>query len=762
MPDIARKPGAGNLVEESRSVRAPGILGPGKQTAVERAFVGTPIAPNAAVQAKAAGSATAVADAGPRPSPSPAPAPASAPNDVLTSATATTGASTVAPSVSPSRHATWERVSVAAEDPKAQEDLDISWIEVLPDRVRESIDVAFADGTAAVAVARSAAPGLAKIDADINAAEKQLAKETKQHLAETHQRVTEKDVAQDPTYVAERERLESERAQRKQEYLKQTGQAHDASMPMQQPEQSVARPETSTVKRLEGKALARTNFMSWAVHVFGSADAAKAHFKSIQPVKGHPDMFLAGPARARFESAQADFDARHPGYTIVGTTVANDLRGMHQQRWGIGMLGHALGESFDLRAMDNPNIKIDNAGHSHGYLIGKFGGEQGKRGSGRARMSIAESAVETTGKETVAGKNTPEGAALVEQVRQQFAEMSLTSERLKHSMESETPRLQAARDLYFDQAGIRVELAKAKADLAHADAVASKRLAGQKFDNAEAKHAAISQIKQEFAALVDEKQDALKQSEATVKRALEQAFAAWTASIQADIDTDQALLNQNDASRVAMTAEEQALAAIDAGAEDVKAQLNAFAEGHSLTTLDKMKRAPKDAKAYKQALASELKARNTKTSSALASHDADAHADIKELHFYQQKLGDPAFVFGRGEKHADGHWGSKYDVSSVPLMQLLEHGTVRDDPMPERETGGARQGVYNAEVVATLARYGFAPGANYGDTMHFDFIEGFNKAVPGGRSPQNMKRTRYSPEGDLPPPAPAHKDESKK
>jgi hypothetical protein len=342
--------------------------------------------------------------------------------------------------------------------------------------------------------------------------------------------------------------------------------------------------------------------------------------------------------------------------------------------------------------------------------------------------------------------------------------MSTTSERLKASMAGGMVRLQAARDLYFDEAGLRVELAKARVDLAHADAVANKRLTGQKFDNASAKSAAIAQVKQDLGAAVDEKKEALKQSEVAVKQALDTAFAAWTASVQADIDKDQALLDQSAASRNAMTADEQALAAIDVNGEDAKTQLNQFAADHALTTLDKMKRAPKDAKAYKQALVSELKARDAKETKKIASHDSDAHADIKELQFYQKKLMDPAFVFGSGDKHADGHWGSTYDVSKVPLMQLLEHGTVRDDPMPEPDTSGPRKGVYNGEVVATLAKFGWAPGANYGDTMHFDFIEGFNKAVPGGRGAQNMKRTRYSPEGDMPPPAPApdHKAQTEK
>ena len=668
------------------------------------------------------------------------------------------------PADPPSRHATWGQISDAAADSNVQQDLDIAWIESLPVHIRDSIDVAFADNTAEAQVAKTAAPGLAKIDAETNAHEKRLAKDTKQHLIEEHKRATDRDVASDPTYLAERNEFEHERAQEKEEYLRQSRKMHDASVKIVEPSQSVARPESPTVKRPEGKALARTNFMSWAVDIFGGAEAVKAHFLGIKPVKGHPNMWLATAARARFEAAEADFEARHPGYTLVDTSVANDLRGMHQQRWGIGMLGHAIGDSFDLKAIDNPNIKIDDFGHNHAYMISKFGGEQDKRGTGRAKMSIPEPAIEKLGQDTVSGKSTPEGAALIERVRQQFAEMSTTSEHLKRSMAAAMPELQEARDRYFDQAGLRVELAKAKADLAHADAVANKQLAGQKFNDADAKKGAIAEIKLTLVQAAGDKAAALLESEKAVARTLNTAFAAWTTSIQADIDADQGLLDQDQSSRGEMTSDEQALAAIDANNDDAKTQLNQFATAHNLTTLEKMRSAPKDAKTYKQALVRELKARDVKATRGLSSRDADAHADIKELQFYRKKLIDPEFVFGRGEKHSDGHWGSKYDVSQVPLMQLLEHGTVRDDPMPDREASGARQGVYNGEVVATLAKYGWAPGANYGDTMHFDFIEGFNKAVPGGRGSENMKRTRYSPEGDLPTTASAsgRKDEAKK
>src|SRR5262249_50385260 len=80
--------------------------------------------------------------------------------------------STAATSDPPSRHATWPQISGAADDSLAQQALDIAWIESLPGHLRESIDVAFADTTAEAHVAKTATPGLAKIDSEINAAEK--------------------------------------------------------------------------------------------------------------------------------------------------------------------------------------------------------------------------------------------------------------------------------------------------------------------------------------------------------------------------------------------------------------------------------------------------------------------------------------------------------------------------------------------------------------------------------------------------------------
>src|SRR6185436_8320793 len=101
---------------------------------------------------------------------------------------------TAASSDPPSRHATWDQISGAAEDAKGQQRLDIEWVGALPEHLRDTIDTAFADTTAAQQVTQSARPGLTKIDAEINAALKDLTKKTKKRLVDEHKRATDRDV----------------------------------------------------------------------------------------------------------------------------------------------------------------------------------------------------------------------------------------------------------------------------------------------------------------------------------------------------------------------------------------------------------------------------------------------------------------------------------------------------------------------------------------------------------------------------------------
>lgn len=81
MPEFLRKPGAGSLVEDSRRMRVPGTLDPGKRTLTEQVSVGAPATPNPAVQAKTAGPDAAS-------SPALDPTGASSPDSVGKSATA--------------------------------------------------------------------------------------------------------------------------------------------------------------------------------------------------------------------------------------------------------------------------------------------------------------------------------------------------------------------------------------------------------------------------------------------------------------------------------------------------------------------------------------------------------------------------------------------------------------------------------------------------------------------------------------------------
>ncbi len=86
-------------------------------------------------------------------------------------------------------------------------------------------------------------------------------------------------------------------------------------------------------------------------------------------------------------------------------------------------------------------------------------------------------------------------------------------------------------------------------------------------------------------------------------------------------------------------------------------------------------------------------------------------------------------------------------VASPSVLQYLEVGFVEHDAMPSLPAGTRMTAqVFNREVMVTLAKYGWSPGSTYGDTMHFDFIEG-SDVVPGGRSQANMKHDHFGPKG---------------
>ncbi|MBK7537551.1 MAG: hypothetical protein IPI49_19705 [Myxococcales bacterium] len=122
--------------------------------------------------------------------------------------------------------------------------------------------------------------------------------------------------------------------------------------------------------------------------------------------------------------------------------------------------------------------------------------------------------------------------------------------------------------------------------------------------------------------------------------------------------------------------------------------------------------------------------------------------ELRVLDAALDKLKNPQQIFGFPDKQADGTYASDLRATELPLMQYIERGSIRDDAMPAT-TDRRRKGVFNAEVVAVLGRYGFAPGSTFGDTMHFDFIEGYSNIAPGGRNRTNMAPDRYGPRGTV-------------
>ena len=59
--------------------------------------------------------------------------------------------------------------------------------------------------------------------------------------------------------------------------------------------------------------LARADFVSWGILVFGSADRLKEHFRAIKPVPGAQGMSLHEAAAERYVAARAWFENTYPG-----------------------------------------------------------------------------------------------------------------------------------------------------------------------------------------------------------------------------------------------------------------------------------------------------------------------------------------------------------------------------------------------------------------------------------------------------------------
>lgn len=90
---------------------------------------------------------------------------------------------------------------------------------------------------------------------------------------------------------------------------------------------------------------------------------------------------------------------------------------------------------------------------------------------------------------------------------------------------------------------------------------------------------------------------------------------------------------------------------------------------------------------------------------------------------------DPTAVFGTSVKDTTGKRKRQDVVSKPSVMQYLERGFTRNDPMQPGGAGGkSKKGVFNAAFIKCMMMFGFDTLAAYSstDTMHFDYVKGFD------------------------------------
>jgi hypothetical protein len=696
------------------------------------------------------------------PSPAAPPAPAPAPPAPAPPAPA--------PPLPPSRTATWRDVAAAATDAAAAARLDIDWIDRLPEHLRHAIDVEFAQDRADATLQRKLAADavLRQLAAERAAQRQALVRETAKRLGVPP---GSPQIAQDPGFAAAAAAIDAawRSARAAREAALRT--AHDAAVPAGRRSQSVTEPDAAKIQRAEGQALARTNFMSWAIHVTGSADAAKRHFQSVRQVERAPGMWLARAAAQRFEAARAAFEAAHPGYTFPRTTVAQGARGLHQTRQGVGMLGHILGLSFDLEPYDNPNLKgpEGEAPGLNAYMLKQHGADPQTGKPGRAQLDLqgvgGDGRIEAMGQRTIAGRSTPEDAAALDVIREQYEAMAATSARFRASLAPHMAKLRDARAQWLALPELKAQRAAATAKMKRVDQLARAQLAEAERAEAqrakaqraaapvkltgEARAQRLAELTAELTKALEKERDTLderaKTSELRIARALHNAFTPWRATAHDQIQRAGAQQAASDQAVKALAEQQQQLAALSAVSD-----LEAFAARNQLSGAAASR--PQSGRAYKVQLARELAAKRAEA----AQRAAYAAREQRAVEAFVKRLDDRSRIFGAGVKQRDGGWAPRREVAALPVMQYLELGFARNDPMPAVPLLGVTRtnlkAVFNTEVVVTLARFGWSPGATFGDTMHFDFIEGYTATVPGGRSGANMKRTRFSPEGDYAPP----------
>lgn len=399
---------------------------------------------------------------------------------------------------------------------------DIGWMKKLDPRVLKSIEGPYADDVAEQAIAARLRkdPQIAKIEANRKKTTRDIRKANK-----TTQQRGAKELPSDPLADSVDAAFDAQRVLR--ENAIRTQMENDAKRGA--PKQTVSVPgKNEKVRRADMQTVKRVNYVSDVNTLSGDHAKTRKHLESIRAVKGtdmkdgkkNPHaMLLSGDTADRFEMARDKFDKdpAHAGFRMPVTSVGFGTRGLHEEKQGLGYLGHMLGTTMDLFAYENPNLKADDVEgmRINKYMLERFGrDENGKRG--RATLDyFGDDRIEAMGKRTAAGATSADDDQLEAKIRGQYREMSATSERFKgeNSLgKDKMDNLRDARTRYFSLQTKRDEAAALARDLA--------------------KSPDDESLKTKLADL----QAANEVAERSIKADMDEAFRPWKDELQTDIE----------------------------------------------------------------------------------------------------------------------------------------------------------------------------------------------------------------------------------
>jgi hypothetical protein len=630
--------------------------------------------------------------------------------------------------------ASWDDITSAAQqDQDAIDRLDVAWIDSLDPHVVQEIDREFHEGKVEAAFAKQHAGSkdVKAIGARYKKDEQRLRNEARARLVTAGvKKPSAKAIDEDPEYIAASDARKGERDQELEVARTEQRAAFDEEQVKPSAPMMVLTPPGGKVTRVQGRVLARADFTSWGMLVFGSADRLKEHYRAIKLVPGTDAMYLHEAAGARFVAARAWFEKTYPGYTFRKTTIAMSLRNRHQEGHGQGKLGHPLGISADFDAFDNPNQLGDGPSQ---YMLRRFGGvDENKLGMNQIRTGVDPNRMtKEIGQATVRGEElTARQLAFLDSVERGYNEMAATSRRFQASRAEQMPELRQAESLWFEQ-GVPAlnRLRDAEKNVESERKKAVKRLGKElKGLDDSAREDMINSDPGVQAAIAarDAAQASFDPIQEQVTTVMQAVFEPWTGALQDRINV---LLAKHDPAHLEL----------DVTIEQVDRLL------HELKTTKKRKDIDEliadNQKAFSAFDASALPedpptARNEVARYLDALHQAKwAAGEVRVMRELIHRLEEsPTAVFGtQAEKDKQtGRLRHRSTVAAPTVMQYLERGFARDDAMPEQpgaEVGGKHATrVFNAAFIRCMAMFGFNTLATWSgvDTMHFDFREGFD------------------------------------